>query len=160
MRYFMLGSGSSLFRRRSASAFLPGLPRTPKASTYGTVYIVGHPGDLPIPSPRPAAAVPISQNRLTQPSRCSPDVFYPSIYYTTPVNMHPPVSLFRDNQLPVPAIDLYKFPNNPNFGAPLAGRLPRSGFRSRKVGGRQAPAWPPVVQTWPRLSQRYTKKGS
>lgn len=154
----MLMPAGPLTRPRAAGPFMPALPPTPKAATNGGVYIYGQPGTLGIRSPRPAAAVPISQNKLTQPSRCAPDVIFPSIYYTTPANMHAPVSLFRDNQMPVPARDLYKFPANPNFGAPFAGRVPRPGMRARKTGGRQQVTWPPAVLTWPTLSTRYPQK--
>lgn len=122
----------------SVAALLPQMPVTPRATTYRQVVIYGQPGTQAIPSPRPRALVPISQQATTQPSACAPDVFYPSIYYTTAENMHVPVSLFRDNQLPVPAVG--------NYGGVQT--LPSQKMRPRRAGGQKQIGWPSVVQRW------------
>lgn len=133
-------------------ALMPGMPVTPRATTYRQVQIFGQPGTQGIPSPKPGAVVPISQSKLTQPSYCAPDVIFPSIYYTIPANMHPPVNLFRDNQMPVPA--------KGNFGA--VGMLAPTAFKRRESGhGGQTPIdWPAVLQRFPNRFGSILKGGS
>lgn len=118
-----------------AGALVPVPAVDPKASTGGLVELYGHPGTMAVSTPKPAALVPISQQRDTQPSFCAPDTSWPSIYYTTPANMHPPVSLLRTNPMPVPAASVYQ--------------LARVAQRMRRVGGQSQIGQPQVVQTWP-----------
>lgn len=147
MRYFMLGPGS---RDARGTAFMPGLPVTAKASSYRAVKIDGQPGTRPIPSPRPVAIPPSAMVRTNQPSNVSPDVFFPAIYTPYADNMHPPVGLGRHNEMPVPAVDLYKFPRNPSYGAPFAGRSAGVRMTRRRIAGRRALRWPAAPQVFDR----------
>jgi hypothetical protein len=119
---------------RTAGALTPTLPTTPAGTTYPQVRVYGQPGTQGIPSPRPAAIPPNAMVASTQGSHRAPDWFFPSIYYTTPANMHPPVGLFRDNELPVPATPLRA--------------LPRVRMRARRTGGATDIRQPAVVQRW------------
>ena len=118
-----------------AGALMPVPAVDPKGSTGGLVRLVGHPGNMAIPAPKPAASVPISQTRATQPSYVAPDVLFPSIYFPLADNMHPPVALLRTNPLPVPAVTIQQ----------LAGIAQRM----RRVGGQSQVGQPQVAQTWP-----------
>lgn len=121
---------------RPVGALMPQPAIQPSASTNGLMHLVGHPGDRAIPSPRPAALPPTAAGtRSNQPSYASPDVMYPSIYYAKADNCHAPVSLLRDNQMPVPAMHIYN--------------MPRVSMRMRRVGGQSQVAQPAVRQTWP-----------
>ncbi len=133
MRYSMNDPGGGPPGR--AGAMMPVPAVDPKASTGGTVHVFGQPGTMGVPTPKPAALPMISQTRATQPSWASPDVMFPSIYYTTPENMHPPVALLRTNPLPVPATPVYA--------------LARIAQRMRRVGGQSQIGQPQVSQTWP-----------
>lgn len=132
-RYTMQDPGSGPPGR--AGALMPVPAVDPKASTGGLVRLVGMPGTQGIAAPKPAAIVPISQTRATQPSYVAPDVIFPSIYYPLADNMHPPVGLLRTNPLPVPAVRIQQ----------LAGIAQRM----RRVGGQSQVGQPQVAQTWP-----------
>jgi len=134
MRYFTMNAPGGA----NAAALVPQLPVTPRALTYPQVRIIGQPGTQGISAPRPNSLVPISQQSTTQPSNCAPNVIFPSIYYTTPDNMHPPVSLFRDNQLPIPAVG--------NYGG--VGALPQAKMRRRRTGSSEQIGWPATVSRW------------
>jgi hypothetical protein len=136
-RMWCMGAPPSM----TGGALMPGMPVTPRATTYRTVRIYGQPGTQGIRAPRPEGIVPVSQNPRTQGSNCAPDVIFPSLYYTTPDNMHAPVSLFRDNQMPVPAVG--------NFGG--VGRIAPTAFKRRESGhGGQTPIdWPALLQRFP-----------
>jgi hypothetical protein len=130
----------------AAGALTPTLPVTPRATTYRQVVIFGQPGTLGVPAPKPSALTQTSQTRDTQPSWRAPDVIFPQLYYTPPINMHPPVSLFRDNQMPVPAVG--------NFGG--VGQLAPPAMKRRGMGGQKAIDWPAVVQRFPnRVTARF-----
>lgn len=133
VRYTMQDPGEGPPGR--AGALMPSPARDPKATTGGLVHVYGHPGTMAVSTPRPAALPPISQTRLTQPSYCSPDMMFPSIYYTTPASMHPPVSLLRTNPMPVPATSI--------------AALARISQRMRRVGGQSQITQPQVAQVWP-----------
>jgi len=124
---------------RIVGAFMPVMPVTPKATTNTQVRIIGQPGTMGIRAPKPEALPEtMAGSRANQPSYSSPDVIFPSLYWTPPDNMHVPVSLFRDNEMPVPAVDRY--------------RLAQVAMQGRKKGGQNAQAWPPAVQRWSALS--------
>lgn len=110
---------------------------SPKATTGGLVRVHGYPGNMAIPAPKPGALPPTAAGgwRNNQPSYASPDVMYPSIYYTTPEHMQPPVPIRPDNIMPVPAINLFN----------MAG----VSQRMRRVGGQSQIGQPAVVQSWP-----------
>ena len=134
MRYWMLGAPPG----PAGGALMPGMPPSARATTYWQVKIWGQPGTQGIPAPKPEGVVPTSQNRRNQGSYNSPDVIFPSLYYTTPENMHAPVSLFRDNPLPVPAVGAFNG----------VARLPNPAMNRRPVAGRNAIGWPAVVTRW------------
>jgi hypothetical protein len=128
----------------AGGALMPGMPVTARATTYRQVIITGQPGTLGVPAPKPNALPMVSQTRDTQGSWRSPDVIFPSLYVASAANMHPPVSLFRDNQMPVPARGF--------FGG--VGRLAPTAFKRYGVGGQTAIDWPAVVQQFPTMSGR------
>lgn len=130
MRYWTQGTDA-----RTIGALMPIMPVTARATTGGIVEIYGQPGTMGVPSPRPAATRGlVSQQGTTQPSSCAPDYIFPSIYYTTPRGMHPPVGLLRQNEMPVPAVGIY--------------RLPSVLQRRRRTGGQQQVGQPAIVQRW------------
>ena len=137
MRLWSMGPGGG----PAVGALMPTMPVTPRATTYRQVVIYGQPGTLGVRVDKPNSLVPVSQNPHTQGSNNSPDVIFPQLYVTTPENMHPPMSLFRDNQMPVPA--------RGTFGG--VGRLAPSAFKRRGVGGSTPIDWPAVVQRWPSM---------
>jgi hypothetical protein len=118
-----------------AGALMPIPAGDPKASTGGLVELYGQPGTRGIMAPKPTAIPPNSYTRTTQPSYVAPDMIWPSTYYTTPANMHPPVALVRTNPMPVPAQSVYQ--------------LARISQRMRRVGGQSQIGQPQVVQSWP-----------
>lgn len=133
VRYGVIDPGAGPPGRLGALMPIPA--RDPKAFTGGLVHLVGHPGTVGIPTPRPAASVPISRVPQTQPSHVSPDMMWPSAYWPLADNMHPPVSLRRTNPLPVPAATVYQ--------------LARISQRMRRVGGQSQIGQPLAIQTWP-----------
>jgi hypothetical protein len=102
--------------------------------------IRGHPGTAGIPIPGPSA-IPddgfrrdgVGRSRSTD----SPNVIFPSLYYENSpplLKEHVPVSVFSDNQMPVPAL------------------RPQSVIRAdpyqARHGGQRQVFQPQVVQTW------------
>lgn len=135
MRYVMLDPHAP---GRPVGALMPQPAIIPSASTNGLLspHVHGYPGTRGIRSPRPAAIPETAAGwRLNQPSRVSPDTMYPSQYWATAENCHGPAGLFRDNQLPVPAVRIYN--------------MPRVSMRRRRVGGQNQIGQPAVSQTWP-----------
>lgn len=133
MRYSMMDPKAA---GRPLGALMPSPAIQPSASTNGLMRVHGQPGTHGIPAPKPAAIPPTaSGTRANQPSYASPDVRFPSIYYTTAENCHGPAGLFRDNQMPVPAVRVYN--------------MPRVSMRTRRVGGQSQVGQPAVAQTWP-----------
>lgn len=144
-RYFVMGVPPDA----RGTAFTPSLTISPAASSNRAVRIDGQPGTMAVPAPKPSALPPISATRSTQRSWVVPDVIFPAIYIARADNMQPPVSRFRDNQLPVPAVDLYKFPRNPSYGAPWAGRLADPRFRRGRIGGQvESTRWPAAPRVY------------
>lgn len=133
MRYTMNDPGAGPPGR--AGALMPIPAGDPKATTGGLVHLVGHPGTVGVPVPKPPAIPMNSQTRATQGSYNAPDFMFPSVYYPTAENMHPPVSLQRTNPLPVPVTTIYQ--------------LARISQRMRRVGGQSQIGQPQVGQTWP-----------
>jgi hypothetical protein len=128
---------------RGASAFMPVLNAcvSARAPQWGMVRITGHPGDLAVPSARPQLPTTGALVRTAQPSSNSPDVFYPSIYYTQIGNFHPAgntVRIISTNEVPIPA---RRF----NLVAKIAQRAPR-------VGGARQVTWPPAPQAWQNIA--------
>jgi hypothetical protein len=134
VRYFVQGVDA-----RSVGALMPIMPVTPKATTNTQVVIYGQPGTRGIHSPRPEA-VPQGNSMVatTQPSNQAPDWIFPSTYFTTADNMHPPMGLFRDNPMPVPAVPAY--------------RIARVKMNGRRIGSQVQVDQPAVVQRWSGIS--------
>lgn len=127
-------------------ALLPALTVSPVSSTWGWANVTGSPGTRPIPSPKPGVHS-ISPSMLNQPSWCSPDVFYPSLYRSDPdvAWRHTPTR--PQEMMPVPATNLYN--------------MPGVAQRSRRVGGRYQVAQPSVAVSWPDLlGQRLSNLGA
>lgn len=138
-RYFVMGVPPDA----RGTAWTPSVTISPASSSNRAVHIDGQPGTMGVSAPKPSALPPISATRATQRSWATPDVIFPSIYIARAANMHAPVSLLRDNQMPVPAVDLYKFPRNPSYGAPWTGRLAAPRFGRNSIGGRvESTRWP------------------
>lgn len=124
---------------RGASAFMPVLNAcvSAQATKWGMVQITGHPGDLAVPSERPHLPTTGQLVRTAQPSSNSPNVFYPSVYYTRIGNFGPAnngVRVRSTNEVPIPARRIVAVPG-------IAQRRPR-------VGGLRQVTWPPAPQAW------------
>ena len=127
-----------------AGSFMPHLTRDPYSSSYGVVVVRGAPGTMPVAAPRPAATAGLtSLDPHTQPSAVAPDMILPAIYTVGQRNRygqeHVPVSLLRDNELPVPARGLYA--------------LPGVAFVPPHVGGRRQVGQPRVSTRWPWMNR-------
>lgn len=137
MRYSMMDPQAN----RSPGGMMPQPAISPSASSNGLMHLIGQPGTMGVPAPKPAALPQTAAGtRSNQPSYMSPDVMFPSIYYPLADNCHPPVGLFRDNQMPVPARRIYNMPG-------IAQKM-------RRVGGQNQIGQPAVRQTWPQWTGR------
>lgn len=124
---------------RGASAFMPVLNAcvSARAPQWGMVRISGHPGDLAVPAERPQLPTTGQLVRSAQPSSNSPDVIFPSQYYTRIGDFRPANNTVRvtsTNEVPIPARRM-------NLVAKVAQRSPR-------VGGQRQVSWPPAPQVW------------
>jgi hypothetical protein len=125
-----------------AGAFSPGLTQGGASATNGQNKVIGMPGTVPVPSPAPPA---LDDSALggpfNQPSKVSPDVFYPSIYYNPPnPSLHFPGQVFGDNVLPVPAV--------------AQGRYPLQWQHRSRIGGRTTTTSNRPFTQWPTYSGR------
>lgn len=151
MRYFVLGAPPD----RRGTAFLPGMPITPKALKWGlwgdSAQLEGQPGTKPVPTGRPridsTSPVARSAGGIFY-SQYAPDVIYPSLYYVRGKQEHAPVSLLRTNNMPVPAVDMYKGPQG-WVGGTQTSRLAQISARTTRVGGRFQTGWPSAPVSWP-----------
>lgn len=128
---------------RGASAFMPVLNAcvSARAAQWGMVQISGHPGNLAVPSERPHLPTTGALVSPAQPSSNSPNVFFPSVYYTRIGSFHPANNTVRirsTNEVPIPARRLVAVPG-------IAQRRPR-------VGGLRQVTWPPAPQAWQNIS--------
>lgn len=118
-------------------AFLPTLTFGGAPVTNGQNQVIGQPGTVRVPSPRPPALDDSALGGpLNQPSSVAPNWILPSIYVSK-VNrgLHFPGRLFGDNVLPVPV--------------PNVGRTAVQSQHRVRVGGRTAtPNFRPFTQ-WP-----------
>ena len=131
---------------RNIGAMLPGITRTGSAATNGVCGVVGAPGTMPVPAPRPAAIPPLTTNphgARVQPSACAPNVIRPSIYIATPWCGVPPVYRGGNVVNPVPAI-------KSNLVAAPSRMKPPSRLGGRKV----TRAVRPIVR-WPQYGGGY-----
>jgi hypothetical protein len=127
---------------KGCGAFMPTFTNIGTAATNGQNEVVGMPGTVPIPSPRPAA---MTDSQLggpyNQPSSCAPNWFLPSIYYA---RMNPTLQFsgrtWSDNVLPVPA----KQPTG----------QPRQWQHRVRVGGRTTTTSNRAFTQWPTYSGR------
>jgi hypothetical protein len=130
---------------KGGGAWLPnftfgGAPATVGQNQAG---IVGMPGTVAIPSPRPAALDDSSLGGpYNQPSAVAPNWITPGIYYYKPNrSMRFPGKVKSDNPLPVPVI-------NP-------GRSAQALFTRSRVGGRTATAAIRPFTNWPTYGRGY-----
>lgn len=136
MKYIMENTPAN-----GAGAFMPPMLTSPKSHTYGMVKVVGHPGNLGVPSPKPEWTPAGPLVRSAQPSYNSPDVFAPSIYYTTVSDMHPADNTVRvrsTNELPIPAKRYTQ--------------VPLVAFSRPRVGGLRQVTWPPAPMAWQNIN--------
>lgn len=124
---------------RGTGAFTPGLVTTPAGSSHGEVKVGGAPGTLLVPSPKPAGNAPFGNDRKTQGSYVSPDVFTPSVYVPFADNMHGQAATQSSNELPVPAVGY--------------ARAPGVAFNPQHMGGRRVIPWPRSFQRWGSLTK-------
>lgn len=139
MRYTVNGS----WTESVAQALTPALPSSPVSTTWGWSRVLGSPGTDPVPVHKPGVHS-ISPNPLTQPSYCSPDVIYPSLYRSDPDINWRHVPIRPQEMMPVPAVNLFN----------MAG----TAMRARKTGGQYQVQQPGVVQAWPDLLGRAVGK--
>lgn len=128
---------------KGSGAFTPTLSAIGTAATNGQNEVVGYPGTMRIPSPRPAALVDGELGGpLNQPSSVAPNWFLPAIYYAV-VNSTLQFSgkTWCDNVLPVPA----KQPT---------GQVVNWQHRTR-VGGRTTTTSTRPFTQWPTYSGRF-----
>lgn len=119
-----------------ARALTPPIPYSPVSTTWGWSQVIGHPGDMPVVSPRPGVHS-VSPDPYTQPSHCSPDVIFPSQYWNVPDPKWRHTPTRPAEIMPVPAVNLYN--------------MPGIAQRSRRIGGAYQVEQPAVVQSWPDL---------
>jgi len=152
VRYFTLGAPPG----RRGTAWLPGMPISPKALQWGfwgrSDQLAGYPGNKAIPAPTkstvPSPDIGDHAQGGTSYSRDAPDAIFPSLYYVRGRQNHPPVSLLRTNNMPIPAGDLYKGP--PGWvGGTQATRLAQIAARTSRVGGIFQTGWPAAPVSWP-----------
>jgi hypothetical protein len=121
----------------SLAALLPIMPVTPAASSGGLVHVLGSLGTVPIPSPAPAALASDGPDPMTQTSHAgAPDSFLPRLFVPLADNMHPPMSVRSNNELPIPAVGYLR--------TPVGGAV-----RHSRLGGRGVVPWPRAIQYWP-----------
>jgi hypothetical protein len=129
-------------------AFMPIPASDPVASSWGLVHVVGAPGTMAIDVPDPDESIPPVSARgginSARPSDASPDVIFPSVYYTRIANLGPEAGIGlgltkrRFNELPVPAVNPTRIPI-------VAGT-----YKPAKLGGRLAMLWPRAFQRFNR----------
>jgi hypothetical protein len=150
VRYFVLGAPPG----RRGSAWTPGLPVTPVALKWGlwgaAAQLHGQPGTEAIRAPDPATVdrVPRDMRGGVRASADSRPVIYPSLYYVHGRQEHAPVSLFRTNNMPVPAVDVTKGPAG-WVGGTQEQRIAQTAFRTFRVGGSGQTGWPATPVRWP-----------
>lgn len=124
---------------RSMGAVLPSLTRTGSGATNGVCRVIGAPGTMPVPAPRPTAIPARSSNphaaRLA-PSSNAPTVIRPSIYIATPHCGAPRVYRGADRISPVPAV---------RTDAVVAQRM----RTAKRIGGRTVTRSVRTVIRWP-----------
>ena len=116
---------------KGAGAFAPTISSSFTAAFNGQNIVTGSPGTTPVPSPRPAALDDGHfGGHYQQPSACSPDVFYPSIYvaHANPT-LHFPGRIMCDNTLPVPAKNIGRSAAQTQYRTRVGGRTATSAFR-------------------------------
>ena len=117
--------------KRGVGAFVPVPAASSTAAFNGQNIVTGSPGTAPVPSPRPAALDDQGLGgAFNQPSSCSPDVFYPSIYVAHENRtLRFPGRLTSDNVVPVPAIALGRSAAQTQYRTRIGGRTATAAFR-------------------------------
>jgi hypothetical protein len=92
----------------SSSAFVPVPAATPAKISYKHA-VTGQPGTqgIPVGPCEVSASVngTVLQSGYSGGSGNMPPVFYPQLYFERSLSEVPPVSIYSDNQMPVPAVD-------------------------------------------------------
>lgn len=140
MRYVVEGGWAP----QVVPALTPAMPFSPTSTMWGWSNVTGQPGTRPVPSPKPGVHS-ISPSRLNQPSWCSPDVIFPSLYRSDPDIAWRHIPVRPQEMMPVPAGNLFN--------------MPGVAQRARRIGGRFQVAQPGVVQSWPDLLGRRLAAG-
>lgn len=95
---------SAMSSGTNAGAALVPVPAKDAGGWQARGLISGSPGTTPIASPRPGG-VPQSWNRALHRSSDAPAFWRPAVYFLCGPQVHAPVSILSDNQMPVPAVN-------------------------------------------------------
>lgn len=140
MRFIVNNPGGPKYS--AAALAVPLVQTAGRSGWWGSNGVTGGPR-----MPRHAPAPGVQQGGehgvgRMQPSHFAPDEIMPSQYWQTPNASHyPPVRVRSNNELPVPAGQMYN--------------LPRISVQPRRAGGRSQVFQPGVAQVWP---DRYTQE--
>jgi hypothetical protein len=119
----------------SATAFTPNIVRQAAGGAQQfKSALTGQPGTQAIAAPYPEGVSQDPTYVSISESRAMPPWWYPQLYYQRGLTNLPPVAIYSDNCLPIPAV------NPRGRSAVLAGR--------RKVGGRKPVKALPIVANW------------
>ena len=127
---------------KGLGAFMP-VPygaTTPAASSQGLLRVEGHPGTMPVASPRPTAlddgelGGPFNQPSSVAPNYILPDKYIPHISRATTGLTPTPPDAPQGNVAPVPV--------------PWISRSPRQTQLKPRIGGRTSTAWPRQFVRW------------
>jgi hypothetical protein len=127
-----------------AAALTPPILRSAVAGWWGWAGVRGAPGTQAVPVAKPGVHS-VSPELYNQPSWCAPDVIYPSLYRSDPDIAWRHVPVRPQEELPVPATNLYN--------------MSGVAMRARRTGGTHQVAQPMVVQRWPDLLGRLQPGG-
>lgn len=119
----------------SPTAFTP--PLTRAAGGGAQVYkgaLSGQPGTEAVPAPYPEGVSQAPTYTALHKSSDAPPEWFPQLYYQVRLTNLPPVAIYSDNCLPIPAANAQK------PGAVLAA--------PRKIGGRRQIKALPIVANW------------
>ena len=127
----------------SSSAFVPVPAKTTAVVRYKQA-VTGQPGTIGIPAGKPELSASVNgtviQSGYSGGSSNMPAVWYPQQYYERHLTELPPVSIYSDNQMPVPAVD-------PVGRAAMLARPPVFLGQSQLSAGKAMPRWPSWIPT-------------
>jgi hypothetical protein len=121
----------------TSSAFMP----VPAGTTSKIAYkmaVSGQPGTQAVPAGPPDLAGQVNGQRVSSGysggSSYMPGVWFPQLYFERELSELPPVSIYSDNQMPVPAAD-------PRGTAARLARPPVFLGQSQLTAGKGLPRW-------------------